>query len=192
MEICYLMIDIKIIIIVIILFIILFNIIYDTGLFDRIRGIGIFIEAGLLLLLNVFLLFFCGYGSIKQNIISFISANPATNIFAILTSLVLALGYTYWLGYFIVVRKMDPKAPIYGGPLSEHVITLGALFFIVLFLPLLMMFYSKPYIQYLSLNILLVFIFGFVNEYVVRILEKKEPEKVDDQMNRLKKLNLRF
>jgi len=138
-------------------------------LLEKIKGKGIFIEAGFLLLVNILLLYFNfkDYESKKEYIISLISANSPIDIFAILTSLILSLGFIYWLGYFIVARLQKFDESFGGsGPLREHIIPFGALFFLVFFLPLLI-FLSEPIRNYIALNILLVFIFGFGNEYIM-------------------------
>lgn len=146
-------------------------------LFNKIKGIGIFIEAGILLVLNFSLLYLYKeyYVSKKEYIISFISSNSsATAIFAILTSLVLSAGFIYWLGHFIAVRLWNFEAQFgSSGPLREHIIPFGALFFIVFFLPLLMMFLSEPIRFHITLNIVFVLICGFVNEYIMRYLRPK-------------------
>ena len=93
--------------------------------------IGIFIEAGILLFIN-----YTFFDNEKRNIISLITSRSAsaTDIVAILTLLVLSLGFIYWLGHFIVVRIWNFEASFGGGgPLNEHIIPFGALFFIVFF-----------------------------------------------------------
>ncbi len=147
------------------------NYLNSDRFFKTFMGKAMFIEAGLLFSINCGLLYYF-YVTDYQNIQNIISLSASTtDTLAILASLILSLGFMYWIGHFMAVRIFDPEAN-YGssGILREHIIPFGALFFIVFFLPLLWMFLSKFYIiqYYIVLNTIFVFSLGFVNEYIMR------------------------
>lgn len=146
-----------------------------------VRGKGIFIEAIILFLINIFMVLGFGY-IIYENIedISLlfkISSISAIDIIAILTSLLLALGFIYYIGYIIARRKREPNAGFSGGNLKEVIIPYGAILFLAIFLPILIVFLSNSgmsyIILYIVINIFLVLGFGYVNENITQRYEAK-------------------
>lgn len=139
-------------------------------LINELKGFAIFIEAVILAVINKFL--FGDYESIINFLfISRHSVISPTNILAILTILLLSIGFIYYIGYFIgyiySIKKFRlNKEKIYGvggKSLREQILPHGALFLLAISIPPLMKYPSKyPLSQQLSdfQQFVLVYIFG--------------------------------
>ncbi len=102
----------------------------------------------------------------------------ATDIIAILTSLLSAIGFIYHMGYKTASRIRNPSGGFgYSDSLRDTIIPYGAIFSLAFFIPLLMVFSLKSGLfgigLFILINIFLVFVLGFLNELIVqRLLEK--------------------
>ncbi len=134
----------------------------------KIEGYAIFIEAGILSFINFVL--FGDHKSILYLIIP--GAISATEILAILTILLLSIGFVYYIGYFIGARLSGIKIILSGGgSLSTHILPYGAIFILAIFIIPIMIFLSSP--QFSDIRIFTIITFWFVfcaglfNEYLV-------------------------
>lgn len=149
------------------------------------KGIGIFIEAFVLLIINCLYLII-NYFIFKNDVINHIKNDillltssytiSATGTIAILTSLLLAIGFIYHIGYFIAWRYKEPNAGFGGGSLRDIIIPFGAIYILIIFLPILIGFLlnSERYdiMLYIVINILFIFGCGLINEWIIQQYEE--------------------
>jgi len=146
----------------------------------KLRGFAIFIEAGFLSFINYII-----FGD-HERIINFFSSNIVTDNIAILTILLLSLGFIYYIGYFLGAKLMKVDLKLKGGgSLSELILPYGAIFILAIFIFPLIIHFSKPELSYFRIFIIntfgFVFIFGFINEVFDQFLRKQEEIQSDKQ-----------
>ena len=153
---------------------------YFLNIVKVLEGFGIFIEALILLVWNIYL--FGEHKSIMDLIISRKETHP-TEILAILTILLLSLGFIYYMGYFLGAKLMKVDLKLKGGgSLSELILPYGAIFILAIFIyPLL------KYLSSLQLVITVVFVFlcGIINECITQLLRKQEKIQIKEFQDRI-------
>jgi hypothetical protein len=98
----------------------------------KMKGYGILIEAGFLSLSNYI---FIGH---HKSIINLIISRSVTDIIAILTVLLLSLGFIYFIGYFFAARlRYSDKNLADGGTLKDNILPFGAIFLLAILFPLM-------------------------------------------------------
>lgn len=143
------------------------------NIINNLKGYGILIEPILLSLLNYYILIpRYGIFEIIKNIIFFkFSSISVTDIIAVLTSLLLAIGFIYHVGFVIGIRKIHPNKGFGGGnSYTDMIIPHGAIFLLAFFMPLLFLSESgkSGLGWYIAINIFLIFVFGLVNEWIIQ------------------------
>ena len=139
------------------------------------EGLGIFIEAILLLVWNIFL--FGEHKSIMDLIISRKVTSP-TEILAILTIFLLSIGFIYYMGYFLGAKFMKVDLKLKGGGiLSELILPYGAIFILAIFIYPLMAYLSSPQ---LDITVVFVFLCGFINEFITQLLKNREKIQIKE------------
>lgn len=137
------------------------------------KGLAIFFEAGFLFFINYFL--FGNHESIINSIDSRY-VKSATDISAILTVLLLSLGFIYYIGYFIAAKLWKVDINIGGGPLSQLILPYGAIFLLAIFILPLMIYLSSSQFsdirKFIIINFGFVFIVGFINEFIIQYLSQ--------------------
>ncbi len=159
------------------------NFIMDN-LIMKLRGYGILIEAILLFGLNIYILTYYNiYENIEDiNLLFESSSISVTDIIAILTSLLLAIGFIYHVGFVAGLRNKNPtKGFGRGDSLTDTIIPHGAILLLAFFMPILMIFLSKLGLSgigwYIEINILSTFAFGLFNELITQRLEARGQDR---------------
>lgn len=139
----------------------------EMNFLNKIKGYGILIEAGFLSFINYTL-----FGDHKSIIDLIPRQDSATEIIAILTVLLLSLGFIYYIGYHIAARFTNPDKMIIGGEtLRDNILPYGAIFILVIFLTPLIIYLSSSQLSEIRLFVMInfgfVFFVGFINDYIV-------------------------
>lgn len=159
-----------------------------NNLIMKIRGIGILVEAVILYLFNNYILIpsFNIYKNIEVvSSIFKISSISVTDMIAAITSLLMAIGFIYYIGYKTASRIRNPSGGFGSGDsLRETITPYGAILLLAFFMPLMMIILSKLELSgigwYITWNIILVFVLGFGNEWIVqrllaRVISREKP-----------------